>query len=297
MSVQVDGREVTLTSLDRVLYPETGFTKGDLVGYYHAIAPLLVPHLAGRPLTLGRFPSGVDGRGFAQTECRGAPPWVATRPLPLRDGRIRNFCLVNDTPSLLWVANLGTIELHPFLSAGDRPDEPTVVVFDLDPGTGAAFQECCETALALRELLAESGLASFPKTSGGAGLHVYVPLNSPHTFEETKRFARLVAEQLADGRPDQVTAKASKQERWGKVLVDWVQNDVSRSTVSVYSLRAARWPLVSTPLAWDEVERREAVAFGPDAALERVERLGDLFAPILELEQRLPAQYGRTAPT
>jgi bifunctional non-homologous end joining protein LigD len=289
MSVELDGREVALTSLDRVLYPETGFTKGDLVAYYRAVAPVLVPHLRGRPLTLGRFPAGVEERGFAQTECRGAPWWLATQEVRLRDGRVRNFCLVNDAPSLLWVANLGTIELHPFLAYGAAPDEPTAVVFDLDPGPPAGFADCCDVALALRALLAEDGLAGLVKTSGGVGLHVYVPLNSPQSFDETKSFARAVAERLAAARPELVTAKASKDERRGKVLVDWLQNDPTRSTVSVYSVRAARWPSVSTPLAWDEVERREPLAFGPGDAVERVQRLGDLFAPVLEREQRLPS--------
>jgi bifunctional non-homologous end joining protein LigD len=288
VTVDVEGRELELTSLDRVLYPAARFTKGDLVGYYRAVAPVLVPHLAGRPLTLGRFPAGVEERGFAQTECRGAPPWLATQPLPLRDGSIRNFCLVNDLPSLLWVANQGTIELHPFLAYGRTPDEPTVVVFDLDPGPPAGFSECCATALALRELLSELGLESRPKTSGGVGLHVYVPLNSPQTFERTKAFARRAAERLAEELPEQVTAATSKEARRGKVFVDWVQNAPTRSTVAAYSLRATRLPTVSTPLAWDEVERRKPLAFGPGEVLERVERLGDLFAPVLELEQPLP---------
>ena len=279
---------VQLTSLDRVLYPHTGFTKGDLVDYYRAVAPVLVPHLAQRPLTLGRFPAGVEGRGFAQTECRGAPPWLATQPLRLRNGRIRNFCLVNDLPSLLWVANLGTIELHPFLAHGTSPDEPTVLVFDLDPGPPAGLAECCDTALALRELLAESRLASFPKTSGGVGLHVYVPLNSPHTFEQTKQFARAIAERLAAERPEGVTAKPSKIDRAGKVFVDWVQNDPTRSTVSAYSLRAASRPTVSAPLSWEEVAGRQSLVVGPGDVVERIGRLGDLFAPVLEVRQTLP---------
>jgi bifunctional non-homologous end joining protein LigD len=208
--------------------------------------------------------------------------------VPLRDGRVRTFCLVNDTPSLLWVTNLGTIEVHPFLARGPAPDEPTVVVFDLDPGPPAGFAACCETALALRGLLADAGLASFAKTSGGSGLHVYVPLNTPHTFEQTKPFARQIAERLVEERPGRVTAKAAKEDRRGKVLVDWVQNDATRSTVSVYSLRAAPVPTVSTPLRWDEVDRREPLAFGPAEVLERVERLGELFTPVLELEQCLP---------
>jgi bifunctional non-homologous end joining protein LigD len=288
MSVQADGRDVAVTSLDRVLYPETGFTKGDLVAYYRAIAPALVPHLAGRPLTLGRWPGGVEGAGFAQTECRGAPPWLATQPVQLGDGRVRNFCLVGDVSSLLWVANLGTIELHPFVAHGTAPAVPTAVVFDLDPGPPAGLSDCCEVALALHDVLAESDLQAFAKTSGSAGLHVYVPLNSPHTFEQTKSFARTTAERLAEELPNLVTAQLRKTARNGKVLVDWVQNDPARSTVAVYSLRAARRPGVSTPLAWDEVERRPPLGFAPAEALERVERIGDLFAPVLELEQRLP---------
>ena len=279
---------VAFTHLDRVFWPEADLRKRDLVDYYRAVAPVLVPHLAGRPLTLGRFPNGVERRGFAQTECRGAPRWLATQPVRLRDGRIRNVCLVNDTPSLLWVANLGTIELHPFLARGASAGEPLVVVFDLDPGPPAGFEECCETALALRELLRGLDLEGFAKSSGGAGLHVYVPLNSPHTFEQTKRFARDVAERLARERPGAVTARPGKAERRGKVLVDWVQNDASRSTVAVYSLRAARVPAVSAPLRWSEVEQRRPVGFGPADVLDRIDIAGDLFRPVLELEQRLP---------
>jgi bifunctional non-homologous end joining protein LigD len=244
---------------------------------------VLLPHLAGRPLTLGRWPQGVEGRGFAQTECRGAPPWVATQPLRLRDGRVRNFCVVDGVPSLLWVANLGTIELHPLLGGS-----PPTAVFDLDPGEGVGFAQCCDLALALRELLREAGLAGFAKSSGGAGLHVYVPLNVAHSGDQVKAFARATADRLAAERPEQATASTAKSDRRGKVLVDWLQNDPMRSTVSVYSLRAASSPTVSTPITWDEVERREPLVVGPEDVLARVEVLGDLFAPVLELEQRLP---------
>ena len=294
-AVEVAGRRVSLSSPDKALWPAVGFTKRDLVDYYVAAAPVLVPHVAGRALTLGRFPSGVEGRGFAQTECRGAPEWLTTVTLPTRSGETRRYCVVEDASSLAWLANLNTIELHPFLSLAERPDEPTVVVFDLDPGPPAGLVECCTVALELRERLGAAGLASFPKTSGGVGLHVCAPLNTPASFAATKAFARRVAGALARDQPGLVVDRTSRSLRGGKVLVDWVQNDATRSTVAPYSLRAALVPLVSTPVGWDEVARTassrtaDALAFGPADVLERVARLGDVFRPVLELRQALPA--------
>src|SRR5215211_4584294 len=182
-----------LTNLDRVLWPASGFTKGDMLAYYEGIAPVLLPHLAGRPLTLGRFPSGIDGPAFGTTECRGRPEWVRALPVTLRSGAVREQCVVDDLPSLLWVVNLGSIELHAFPSAGGRLDEPGFVVLDLDPGPGTGLAECCLVALRLRALLADLGLRGCPKTSGGLGLHVYVPLAPGHDFARSKAFARSLA--------------------------------------------------------------------------------------------------------
>jgi bifunctional non-homologous end joining protein LigD len=279
---------VALTSLDRVLWPLAGFTKGDMVSYYERVAPALLPHIAQRALTLGRFPGGVDAQGFAQTECRGRPEWMATRTIRLRDGRVREYCVVNDVRSLLWVANQSAIELHPFLARGERHDQPTHVVLDLDPGPGAGMSDCCRAALRLRELLDELGLVAFAKTSGSVGLHVLVPLNTPHRYDETKRFARALAARLAAEDPTRVTDRTRRAERTGRVLVDWLGNDPSRSTVAAYSLRATDLPSVSTPLTWGEVEGGGRQRFLAADVLVRLEAGDDPLAPALELRQRLP---------
>jgi bifunctional non-homologous end joining protein LigD len=292
--LDVGGRRLALTNLDRVLWPAAGFSKGQMLEYYAAVAPALLPHVAERPLTLGRFPAGVDGRGFAQNECRGRPDWLATAALPLRSGELRQYCVVNDLPSLLWVANQNTIELHPYLAHRVRPKEPTAVVFDLDPERPADLIACCEVALLLREELGRAGLEAFVKTSGAAGLHVLVPLNASHAYDETKAFARALARQLAAEHPDRVVSTQRRSARRGKVLVDWLQNDPMRSTAAVYSLRATSWPLVSTPITFDEVEeasarrKQERLLFEPTDVLDRLERFGDLFAPANTLVQTLP---------
>ncbi len=289
------GRRVRLTSLDRIYWPETGFTKWQMIDYYLRVAPALLAHLRGRPLTLRRFPEGVNGLNWYQVQCRGRPEWLPVHEVRGRRGESLRYCVVNDVPSLVWVANLGTIELHPFLSQADRFDEPAALVFDLDPGAPAGLLECSAVALRLTELLDRLGLAAFPKTSGSLGLHVYVPLASGHTFEQTKAFARAVAGALAERHPEGVTDRMTRSFRRGKVLVDWLQNDPTRSTVAPYSLRAMPWPIVSTPLDWTEVERAlatgrgERLVFGPDDVIDRLARLGDLFRPILELRHRLDA--------
>jgi bifunctional non-homologous end joining protein LigD len=283
--------EVAMTSLDRVLWPRTGFTKRDLIAYYDRAAPALIPHISGRALTLGRFPSGVEGRGFAQTECRGHPEWMATRAVRLRDGRVRRYCVVNDHRSLLWVANQSAVELHSFLSRGERHDEPTHVVFDLDPGPGTEILDCARVALRLRERLAEMGLASFVKTSGFLGIHVQVPLNTPHTYARTKAFARRLAAEMAAADPAAVTDQVSRAARADRVLVDWLGNDVSRSLVAAYSLRAGDFPTVSAPLSWEEVEAARSareLTFMPQESIDRVARNGDPLAPALRLRQHLP---------
>jgi bifunctional non-homologous end joining protein LigD len=280
---------VRLSSLEKVLWPEAGTTKGDMVDYYRAVAPYLLPHLAGRPLTLGRFPNGVEGRGFAQNECRGAPPWLRTHRVRLRSGLVRRFCVVEDLESLLWVVNQNAIELHPLPVDCTQPDRPTAVVFDLDPTPPADVIDCCAVALRLRELL--GGLAAFPKTSGAAGLHVLVPLSGANDFPQAKAFARKLAAQLAEEWPERVVDVQKRAARGGKVLVDWLQNDPMRSTVAPYSLRATPWPTASAPLTWAEVERArepEQLTFLADHVLERATRLGDLFRPVLDLEQALP---------
>jgi bifunctional non-homologous end joining protein LigD len=266
-----------------------------MLAYYEAIAPVLLPHLAGRPLTLGRFPAGVERPGFATTECRGRPDWVKTVTVRLSSGEVREQCVVDDLPSLLWVVNLGSIELHAFPSAADRLEEPAFVVFDLDPGPGTGLSECCWIALWLRDALGDDGLQGVCKTSGGLGLHVYVPLAPGHIFAESKAFARSLAVRLAGERPDLVTAGREISSRTGRVLIDWIPNSPRSLTVTPYSLRAADTPSVSTPVGWDEVragasgDSDEGLRFSPREVLERASVLGDLFRPALELPQRLPA--------
>jgi bifunctional non-homologous end joining protein LigD len=274
---------VELTSLDRVLWKEAGFTKGAMLDYYERVAPVLLPHLADRPVTVARFPEGVDEYGWYETNCRVRPTWVRTH-------RIRNesYCLVDDEETLLWAANRGGIEFHPFLARRPRLDEPTAVVFDLDPGEPAGLRECAEVALRLRTLLDGDGLASYSKTSGALGLHVYVPLAEGHSFAATKAFARGVAATLAAEGPALVVDRVSRQLRAGKVLVDWAQNNPTRSLVAPYSLRAMPLPIVSMPLRWEELEDRDGLVFTPAEALARIERLGDLFEPVLRQPQRLP---------
>jgi bifunctional non-homologous end joining protein LigD len=285
----LSGYDLQFSSLDKVLWPATGFTKGQMLDYYARVAPVLLAHVADRPLTLGRFPDGVDGRGFAQIECRGRPTWMETAAVELRDGRVRNFCLARDQRSLLWIANLGTIELHVFLGMGRSLEQPSAVLFDLDPEPPAGLADACRVALLVRERLAACGLQAVAKTTGGSGLHVLVPLNSPHTYAQTRAFAREIARSLARDERGVAATAARRDRRAGAVLVDWAQNNERRSMVAPYSLRANVLPLVSAPVSWAEVTTRgEALRFGPAEALERIERLGDLFEPALREAQRLP---------
>ena len=272
VEIEVDGRAIKLTNLGKSLFPETGFTKGMLIDYYARIAPLILPHLHGRAVSVKRYPDGVEGNKW----------WE-------RDHRIDGL------PALLEFANKAAIELHPMLAEEAAAESPSFLVFDLDPGPPADILLCCEVGLALRGMFSQFGLESFAKTSGGKGMQVYVPLNTPVTYDETKPFAKAVAETMENGMPDRVVSKMTKSLRAGKVLVDWGQNDRRKSTVCVYSVRGKDRPTVSMPLTWDEIEAAladgdpEALRFEWTDALERVERDGDLFAPVLTLKQRLPA--------
>ncbi|HZD65850.1 MAG TPA: DNA ligase D [Acidimicrobiales bacterium] len=293
--VQVDGRELALSNLDKVLYPATGFAKRDLITYYGAIAPTLLAHLAGRPLTVKRYPDGVEGKAFYQKQTPAhRPDWVRT--VPVASGRRAwvDHMLVEDAAGVVWLANLAAIELHTPLARVEAPDRPTTLVFDLDPGAPATIVECCHVGLVLRGMCDALGLESFAKTSGAKGLQVYVPLNTDVGFDETKGLALRVAELLADAQPERVVSRQARALRAGKVLIDWSQNDGHKTTVCAYSLRAGERPTVSAPVAWDEVRlARDAgdpavLSFDAAQVVERVADRGDLFAPVLSLIQAFP---------
>jgi bifunctional non-homologous end joining protein LigD len=294
LEVAIDGRTVSLSNLDKVMYPRAGFTKGQVIDYYTRIAPVLLPHLQGRPLTLKRYPDGVEGQHFYEKQCPShRPPWVRTADVPTRSKSIR-FCLAEDLATLVWLANLADLELHTSLALAAAPAHPTILAFDLDPGPPATIVECARVALDLRTVFDHLGMAAFPKTSGSKGMQVYVPLNTPADYDRTKGFALELAQLLERRRPELVVSEMRKSLRAGKVLVDWSQNDEHKTTVSVYSLRAREAPTASTPLRWEEVEAviesgdPDDLAFTSAEVLERVAEHGDLFAPVLELEQPLP---------
>jgi bifunctional non-homologous end joining protein LigD len=296
LEVDIDGHRLSLSNLDKVFYPETGFTKGQVIDYYTRVAPVLLGHLRGRPLTLKRYPDGVTGPYFYEKQCpRHRPDWVVTSPVWSRhNSRTIDFCLADDLPTLVWLANLADLELHTSLALAADVTAPTVVAFDLDPGPPATIVECAEVALRLREAFEHLGLEAYPKTSGSKGMQVYVPLNTPASYAQTKPFAHGIAQVLERRHPDLVVSDMKKSLRTGKVLVDWSQNDEHKTTVNVYSLRAREQPTVSTPLRWEEVEGvldsgdPEELAFTSDRVLARVAEYGDLFVPVIELEQELP---------
>jgi bifunctional non-homologous end joining protein LigD len=297
VEVDVLGRTLSLSNLDKVLYPAAGFTKGHVIDYYTRIAPYVLPHLKGRALTLKRYPNGVDGGHFYEKNAPGhRPEWVRTATIPIRtDGRTIDFVLAEDLPTLVWLANLADLELHTSLAKAVDPKAPTILAFDLDPGPPATIVECAQVALRLREVFAHFGLQGFPKTSGSKGMQVYVPLNVPTTYRQTKGFSQAVAQLLERRHRDLVVSEMRKDLRPGKVFVDWSQNDEHKTTVAAYSLRAKERPTVSTPLRWEEVEAvlesgdPDDLVFTSADVLERVAEHGDLFAGVEELEQELPA--------
>jgi bifunctional non-homologous end joining protein LigD len=299
LEVEIDGRRLSLSNLDKVLYPEAGFTKGHVIDYYTRVAPAVLGHLRGRPLTLKRYPNGVDAPHFYEKQCPShAPDWVQTTRVDssrARDGKI-DFCLADDLPTLVWLANLADLELHTSLALAEDYGSPTVIAFDLDPGEPATIVECAEVALELRTIFEHLGMQAFPKTSGSKGMQVYVPLNTPASYAQTRPFAHALAELLERRRPELVVSDMSKAKRKGKVFVDWSQNAEYKTTVCVYSLRARPQPTVSTPLLWDEVEDvtssrdPDDLVFTSGQVLERVAEHGDLFASVIELHQELPDQ-------
>ena len=294
VEVNVGGKKLRLSNLDKVMYPKTGFTKGQVIDYYSRVAPALLPHLKDRPLTLKRYPNGVDDKFFYEKQSPShRPDWVKTAPIPAR-GKIIDFTLANNLATLVWTSNLADLELHTSLSKAQDIERPTTMAFDLDPGPGTTIVECSQVAFWLREIFRELGLESFPKTSGSKGMQIYVPLNLKTSYDETKPFSKALAELLAKQHPELVVSSQKKELRKNKVLIDWSQNDEHKTTVNVYSLRAKERPSVSTPITWDEVEKildsgdPEDGVFEADEVLARVEEHGDLFEPVLKLKQKLP---------
>jgi bifunctional non-homologous end joining protein LigD len=295
-AVDIQGRHLKLSNLEKVLFPATGFTKKDVIDYYARIAPAMIPHLAGRALTRKRYPDGVDGEPFFEKNApMHKPEWVKTAPIwSGRNRRTIHYVLADDLATLVWLANLAALELHPSLALAKDITCPTEMVFDLDPGAPANIVQCCQVGLWLRDIFEHFGLRSFPKTSGSKGLQIYVPLNTPTNYEATKMFSHALAQLLEHDHPELVLSEMSKQARTGKVFVDWSQNDEHKTTVAVYSLRAREHPTVSTPVTWEEVERafkkKDAglLVFEAPQVVKRFEKMGDLFEPVLELKQRLP---------
>jgi bifunctional non-homologous end joining protein LigD len=297
--LEVEGRKLAVSNLDKVLYPKAGFTKGDLIHYYIQIAPVLLPHLKDRPLTMKRYPDGVEAEFFYEKNCPShRPKWVKTATV-WSEGNQRNmdYCLAQDLPTLVWAANLADIELHTSLSRKKDIARPTMMVFDLDPGAPADIVQCCQVGLWLRDILGTMKLKSWAKTSGSKGLQVYVPLNTPVTYDETKALSRALAEYLEREHPDLVISKMSKALRTNKIFVDWSQNDEHKTTICVYSMRAKEQPTVSTPVTWEEVEKclrkkdPKSLVFRCDQTVARVAKMGDLFEKVETLKQKLPKNW------
>ncbi len=292
----VEDRKIQVSNLDKVLYPKVGFTKGQVIDYYIRVAPVLLPHLKDRPLTMKRYPDGVDGEFFYEKNCPShRPKWVKTAKLWSEgNNRMMNYCLAQDLPTLVWAANLADLELHTSLSRKSNIKRPTMMVFDLDPGAPADIVQCCQVGLWLRDLLGGMKLKSLAKTSGSKGMQVYVPLNTSVTYDQTKDLSRALAQHLEGEHAELVTSNMSKAVRKGKVFLDWSQNDEHKTTICVYSLRAREEPIVSTPVTWEEVEnclkkkKADLLKFRSDQALARVEKMGDLFELVEKLKQKLP---------
>jgi|SRR5579862_1188558 len=294
--IEIEGRKIKLSNLDKVLYPKAGFTKGRVVDYYIRVAPVLLPHLAGRPLTMKRYPEGVEGMFFYEKNCPShRPDWIKTAKIWSEGNqRFMYYCVAADLPTLVWMANLADLELHTSLSVAPEMERPTVIAFDLDPGPPANIVQCCQVGLWVKEIFEDFGMQAFAKTSGSKGLQVYVPLNTAVTYDQTKPFAHAIARLLEDRHPDRVVSDMKKSLRANKVFVDWSQNDVHKTTICVYSLRAKAQPTISTPVTWREVESclkkgdPQELVFISDQVLQRVEKMGDLFEPVLKLKQKLP---------
>ncbi len=300
LSVKIGNKKLALSNIDKVLYPETGFTKGQVIDFYSRVAPYILPHIENRPITLKRYPNGIRGKHFYEKNAPSyTPAWIKTYRVQRSSSEsMINYILINDLPTLVWSANLANLEIHPFLAKAPQINVPTMVVFDLDPGEGASLVQSCEVAFVLRDLLERLALESLLKVSGSKGIHVHVPLNTDVTYEMTQAFAQSVAQYLASEHPKSIVSEMAKHKRMGKVFIDWSQNSEHKSTVAVYSLRAkAERPFVAMPVSWRELEtalnKNDAskLFFEPEAALKRLEKIGDLFAPSLRLKQTLPKPF------
>lgn len=299
-ALKVGGKTLQVSNLDKVMYPETGFTKGQVIDYYVRASKFILPHLKNRPLTLKRYPNGVQEQHFYEKDAPShKPEWVKTATVERRgrEGEI-NYVLINDLPSLVWAANLASLEMHVFLARAPKIHQPTSIVFDLDPGPPATVLDCCVVASKIRGLLQGLKLESFVKTSGSKGLQLYIPLNTPITYETTQPFAKAIADLMAREHPDLVVSEMAKDLRGGKVFIDWSQNSDFKTTVCAYSLRAKRErPFVSLPFTWEEMEKAcrkkdaDALYFEAEEALDRMEEVGDLFEPVLKLKQKLPRNF------
>lgn len=295
-NVEITGRHLSLSNLEKELYPSCGFTKAHVLEYYHRIAPFILPYLQGRPLTLKRYPNGVEAEYFFEKRCPvHRPTWVQTAEISREDVETMTVCLVNDLATLIWVANLAALELHVPLARADAPEKPDAMVFDLDPGEPADVLVCARVALIIRDLLSRLRLTSWVKTSGRKGLHVYVPLTrSETTFEDTKEFSKAVATILQKKYPDLVTAKMAKEQRSGRVFINWSQNDDTKTMICTYSLRARENPIVSFPFAWEELEKLakqgdpKKLQISPEEAVIRAKKTGALFHEVLMKAQKLP---------
>lgn len=300
-SVKIGGKTLALSNLDKVLFPETGFTKGQVIDYYTRVSPYLLPHLKDRPITLNRLPDGVTGERFYEKNAPShTPDWVKTFPVFSDEAKTIDYILINDLPTLVWTANLANLEMHPFLAKAPRLERPTMVVFDLDPGDGADILRACEAAFLVKDLLDRLALCSYAKVSGSKGIHIHVPLNTKATYEATRPFAKSIALSLATDHPKLIVSEMPKSKRAGRVLIDWSQNSEHKSTVAVYSLRARiDGPFVAMPVAWEELEKAlksrdgSALCFEPKTALVELQKTGDLFAPLLNLKQTLPRPFLR----
>ena len=299
-AVKIGGKSLALSNLDKIMYPKTGFTKGQVIDFYTSISRYLLPHLKDRPITLKRYPDGVGGQYFYEKNAPSfTPPWIKKFPIPhTHENSIVNYILINDLPSLIWCANMANLELHPFLAKAPHIERPTMVVFDLDPGDGADILKSCEVAFLVKDLLDRLNLKSFVKVSGSKGLHLHVPLNTKISYEASQPFAKSIAQLLEREHADLIVSEMPKHKRKGKVLVDWSQNSEHKSTVAVYSLRAnANGPFVAMPVSWAQLRKAlkkadaRALFFEPDAALREVKKNGDLFAPVPTLKQTLPQPF------